>query len=283
MPDLQGGLEELRIGTVLAAVDGSEYGLAALQAAVRIAALLDAELRVLHVEDSDLLGLPSVPWIKEMDPLSGEIRQLQAVEVERKVRWESTRVRRALDRVLVHTQLRWSFSVTRGRVVSELLEAAKTADLISLGVRRHSLGLGPGSSARAVIEHSGKPVMMVWRGARMGKRVCVLFDGSPEALKGLALACRLTRDRDSELFLILDAPGEERARLVEAAASSLRSAEDAGAEISIVPREAAWKVACHLRRLACGLLVIPRAAMQRSEAVAAGIREGLECPLLILG
>jgi nucleotide-binding universal stress UspA family protein len=189
----------------------------------------------------------------------------------------------ALDRAILHTQIRWSFKMSRGRVVSELLEAASSADLISLGVRRHSLARGPGSTARAVLDRSGKPVIMVWKGARMGRRVCVLFDGSRKARKGLALACRLSQDRDAELFLILDALGTERERLMEAARSSLESAENAGAQVAVLPRVAGWEVARYLGALTCGLLVIPGTAMQRSEAVVAGIREGLACPLLILG
>lgn len=282
MTDIRNPVEEPRIEKILVAADGSEYGLAALQAAAHVAAVFDAELTVLYVEDLDFLSLSRVPWIREMDPIFGAVRRLEPIQVERSVRLEADRVRRSLEDVVVRTRVRSSFQVSRGRVAPELLKAARDADLVSLGARRHSMGRGPGSTARAVINQAGKPVMMLWKGCRMGKRVCVLFDGSPEARRGLALASRLTQTRDSELFLILDAHGEERERLKEVAVSSLPDSRGSGEGTPIIPRESGWKVARQLRTLACGLLVVPRAAVEGSEAVAAGIRQGLRCPLLIL-
>lgn len=274
--------QEPRIRRILVAADGSQYGMAALQAAAHVASIFDAELTVLYVEDVDFLTLPRVSWLRELDPISGKSRRLEPLQVERSVRLEATRVRKSLEEVVRRTEVRSSFRVSRGRVISELQKAAREADLVSLGARRHSMSRGPGSTARAFISQEGTPVMMLWKGGRLGKRVCVLFDGSPEARRGLGLAARISQGRKSELFLLLDAPDRDRERLEELVASLLPPGMEEDEKPSIVPSEAGWRVARHLKKLACGLLVVPRKALEQSPPLASGIRDGLDCPLLIL-
>lgn len=289
MPEPTPPPEEPRLENILVAVDGSSYGMAALEAAVALAEVFDAELSVLYVEDVDLLNLSRVSWIREMDLLSGRIRRLEVAYVERSVRMEAARVRRNLQQRVPQTRVRWTFQAVRGRVLPELLKAAEAADLVSMGVRRHSMGPGPGSTARAVMDRAGTSVMMLWTGVRLGNRVCLLYDGSRQARRGLALARRLTRARDSEIFLMVDdssgrEPGAAAGSISEVPFSSQEEEdrERQDPHIAVLPLPDRREVTRQLRSLGCGLLMVPRGALNRSDGVMEGIRKGLDCPLLIL-
>mgnify|MGYP006295200337 CR=1 len=278
---LEEGGHEPRIERVLVAVDASQAGLAALRGAVRFASAFDAELVVLYVEDEDLLNLPHFSFLKELDPLSGELRSLNRAELERRVRMEAARIRRDLERAVLETSLRWSFRVSRGRVVREVMKAAETADAVSLGARRHSLGRGPGSTARAVLDRSGRPVVMLWTRARPGDRICVVYDGSPGARAGLATAARLSQGPGAEIAVLLRGV-EEEPELGEEAISFLRSRGVDEGTIATVPPVDGSNLARTLRGLRCDLLVLPRNTMERSPAVREGIRRGIDCPLLVM-
>lgn len=273
---------EPRIRRILVAADPSSHGLAALDAAVRLAAALGAELTVLYVENADLLNVPRLSIIREMDALSGELREWETEGLEQRLRLEAARVRRKLERAVLRHDLKWSFRVTRGRIVTELLEAAAHADLVSLGTRSHWVGRGPGSTVRAVLTRSGKPVMVLQRGARLGDRVCVFFDGSVQARAGLRMAEHIVQGRDAQLCVLLGSPFENAEALWREATESLGPDHGEADPVplkTLDPRE----VAGHLKRGRCGLLVVPRDRFTLANGILASLLEAAPCPVLLVG
>lgn len=274
--------DEPTIRQILVAVDASPAGLAALEGAVRFASVFDAELTVLYVEDEDLLNLPRFSFIRELDPLSGELRRLEPDEMERKIRIEAARIRRRLERAVLETQIQWSFRVSRGRVISELLRAAEAVDAVSLGARRHSLARGPGSTARAILDRSDRPVIMLWTRKRVGNRVCVAYDGSRRGRRGLVMGARLAQAADAGIALMLYGPSEEHGDLEGEAVSFLRSVGIDEGAVEVLPPADGSKMARTLKEMGCNLLVMPRDVIERHEAIKECVREGMDCPLLIL-
>lgn len=271
-----------RIRRILVAVDTSSHGQAALEAAVHLASALGAELMVLYVENADLLNVPRLSFIREADALSGDLREFERNGVERKIRLEAARVRRSLERAVLKRDVKWSFRVSRGRVAVELLEAAAEADLVSLGARSHSLGRSPGSTARAVLAQSGKPVMILRRGARLGDKVCVLFDGTAQAREGLLLAERIVEREGWELCLLLRSPQEAPEELWEEASSAAGGLDSRVRAISLGtldPRE----VSAQVRRNGCGLLVVPRDRFTLSEGILTSLVDTAPCPVVLVG
>ncbi len=273
-----------RIRRILVAVDTSPHGQAALEAAVRLAAMVHAELTVLYVENTDLINVPRLSFIREMDALSGELRELEMDSLEEKMRLEAARIRRRLEQTVSRrdVNVKWSFRVARGRVAVELLQAAADADLVSLGSRSHWLGRGPGSTARAVLAQSGKPVMILRRGAVLGNRVCVFFDGTAQSREGLLLAERILENRDGQLCILLRSPTEDAAELREEAASVLHP-ESRGVHAIRLQTLSSAEVSSHLHGQRCGLLVLPRDRFTLSDGVLSSLVDAAPCPVILIG
>jgi nucleotide-binding universal stress UspA family protein len=275
--------EEGRIEQILVALDPSAHGLAALEAAARLATALRAELIGLYVEDADVLNLPRISFLRETDALSGEVRPLKSEELEKTVRLQGDRLRRRMEEAVEESEVRWSFRVVRGRVRSELLEAAREADLVSLGARSHWMGRDPGTTTRTIVTRAGKPVMVLRRGAKLGRRVCVLYDGTEEAREGLVLGARMERVReDADLFVILHGPRLETARLQDEASSLLEDLE-VEAEFSALMSSRPRAVLEHLSSVECGLVVVPRKRFTEEEGQLRRALAHIRCPLLLAG
>ncbi len=271
-----------RIRRILVAVDTSSHGQAALEAAVRLASALGAELTVLYVENADLLNVPRLSFIRETDALSGELREFERSGLERKIRVEAARVRRSLERAVLKRDVKWSFRVARGRVAVELLEAAAEADLVSIGARSHHLGRSPGSTARAVLTQSGKPVMILRRGATLGHRVCVLFDGTAQAREALLLAERIVESEGWELCLLLRSPQEGSEELWKEA-SEMAGGLDPGVRAVALRTLDPKEVSAHLRRRGCGLLVVPRDRFTLPGGILSSLVDAAPCPVVLVG
>jgi nucleotide-binding universal stress UspA family protein len=203
---------EPAIRRILVALDVSPHSLSALEAAAELAIGLQAELVGLFVEDINLLRLAELPSSREIGIFSTSRRPLTTVEVERQLRAQAARARRALATAAHRAHVPWSFRVARGVIAAELLAAASEADLIILGkigwslTRRRRLG----STARAVLSQATSLTLILQQGARLGLPVLIVYDGSAIAQKALAAASRLVRGKNGYLTVVVlaDAPDE---------------------------------------------------------------------------
>ena len=283
------------IRRILVALDTSADSAAALEAAASLAALLGAELEGLFVEEEHLLLL-ATGAATEVDLLSGRRRALERATLEGQLRARAARARRALERAAGRLRVRWTFRTVQGRVEAELLAAG--ADLITLGVRGHSPRRPPGSTAAAVVTAAPLPVLVLGRGARLGRTVHVLYDGTSAARRALTIAAELARRNGAPLNVVV--PGEDpevRRRELE------ELLPDAGGLVLLqVPEQEAKKageipdlaqgleslpaVDPHtlielLRRRGCGLLVIPRRGETLAPEALREIVRRAHCPVLV--
>jgi len=141
------------IRRILVALDASRHSVAALQVAADLASHLEAELVGLFVEDINLLRLAELPFAREVGSYSGTRRRLNTRQVERQLKVQAERARRALEAYADRASVRWSFEVTRGVVAPCVLAAASDADLVILGRASHGARTtgGLGSTARRVL------------------------------------------------------------------------------------------------------------------------------------
>jgi Universal stress protein family len=153
---------ETRVTRILVPLDASPASVAAAAAAAAMAARLSAELEGLFVEDADLLALASFPFAGEVVTFTATLRGLGAGDLERQLRFQAERARRALERHATHFQVRWTFRVVRGRVKAEVLAAAEGAVLVSLGRSAGWTGRRRlGSVARALLAHGSGRVLLL--------------------------------------------------------------------------------------------------------------------------
>ena len=120
------------IRRVLVALDATDAGSAALEAAVALAAHMEAELAGIFVENEDLLRFAALPFTRETGVPSASSRRLDSTDVERLLKSRAALAEAALVRAAASRRLRWSFSIRRGRVMPELLADADSEDLLTL-------------------------------------------------------------------------------------------------------------------------------------------------------
>ncbi len=186
--------EEITIEHVLVALDASAHGLAALDAAARIAAELRAELRGLFVEDADLLRLPGLPFVREVAYASAVQRQLSLSAIERTLRAKAEQVRQALATSAGRARVQWRFEVTRGQLAKATLAAAQQADLVIVG-RAPKPSLAPSRIAR---EAKQRPIIVV-------------YEGTASGLRALSTAAQLASDHAGQILILVAAPDEAQA------------------------------------------------------------------------
>jgi len=269
---------------ILVALDASPHSLAALEAAVALAADLQAELVGLFVEDADLLRLAGLPFARQQGVYSPEPRPLDEPQVARELRARARRAEQALAAAAGRAQVPWSFRVARGTIAAELLSAAAEADLISLGRAGWSLAgrRRVGSTAKKVLSQASRPALIVRQGAHLGLPIMAVYDGSALAGKALAAAACLPQSQESKLLVLVvaDDPAET-GRLQALAAGWLQAHEIPGRFRQLTEATVSTLVQT-LKTEGCGTLVLPaEAALLRDEALSTLV-EGLDCPMLLI-
>lgn len=207
---------------ILVAADGSPHSQAALRAAVRLAASVEAEVDGLFVEDEQLLRAAALPFAAEVRTHSQSPAPLTDRRIERQLRRQAERARTTLQRAAEQWDVPHSFRVLQGDVSRELLSAASEADLLALGkTSTDSSRQRLGSTARTVLSESDRSVLVLRSPVDLQSQVLTYFDGSPASERALGLAVRLARRGD---------PGQLRVFLPGATADALREAVQARCE-----------------------------------------------------
>jgi nucleotide-binding universal stress UspA family protein len=211
------------IRRILVALDASTESLGALEAAALIAARLRAELIGLFVEDINLLRLAGLPFAREIGLPSAHAREFNTEDIEQRLRAQAERAQRALARTAGAMQLRWSFHVTRGQVVNELLAAASGTDFVALGSAGHlnAPGTRLGGTARAFLSGDMRPVMVQPHGDGIRGPIAVLIDDREPAEAALTLAVDLAEDTRSELTVVIRSANAETATRLQHAAAQI--------------------------------------------------------------
>ena len=184
---------EITFRRILVALDASSENRAALEAAVDLAARMEAELLGLFVEDVNLLRLARLSSAREVrfartlgaPPSMGAIR--------RGLKVQAATARRALEAAAARRGLRWSFRVARGNVAVEILAVAPEVDLMIVGRTGGPLHSHARMGANALAVAAGAPraVLVPGRIVSDGPTLAV-YDESPMASRALATAARLT-------------------------------------------------------------------------------------------
>ncbi len=212
------------IRRILVALDASGASLAALDAAARLAATLEADLLGLFVEDEDLLRLAGLPCAREVGFTFAQSRRMESADMERALRAQAARARQALERVASRTSVQCTFRVVRGRVTEELLAAAADVDLVAVGFTGHAVPRArPGTTTTALATGAGRTILILPSETAISPPVMAVYDGSPAARHALTLAVRLAQAEAWPLLLWIAGPSAARRQaLREETEQSLR-------------------------------------------------------------
>lgn len=194
---------------IVVALDASSYSLAALRTAAELAALLDIELEGLFVEDINLLHLCGFPFNQEIGSYTGAPRRLDNSAIERELRAIAATIHNAINKADFNPPVRWSFQVRRGPVVKELLDAAQNADLLSLGRSGQRKRSSLGSTARAIVEKSRRPLLLMGAEGGLVYPLIAVYTGSAAAQRALEWLATLSRQsRRLARVLLVARPGD---------------------------------------------------------------------------
>jgi len=196
---------ELVVRRIVVAVESLPRDMSALEAAAELAARLQAELLGLFVEDSDLLSLADTPFVGEISVFSAQSRRPDAREMERQFRAQARRIRQAFEEAMARAEVRGTFRVTRGRVKTEVLTAAREADVLILGKGGWNVARSRrlGRTIRALLAEAPASTLVLQRGAGLDVPVGVMYDDSPLAGRALMAAALLARRDDERLTVFL--------------------------------------------------------------------------------
>jgi nucleotide-binding universal stress UspA family protein len=197
---------------ILVALDASRESQAALEAAAKLAARLEAELLGLFVEDVDLLNLAALPFSREVPLLSRTSCILEPEQIERDLKSRAAMARRALAEAAAAFHIGWSFRIARGRVETELLAAAKDADLVALGKGTRPLSGHAylGSTGRAIAARTIRSVLFAAMTSGLADAaVAAVYREGRRSGEALTLAARLAKHdgRSLVVFVLGDSPG----------------------------------------------------------------------------
>jgi nucleotide-binding universal stress UspA family protein len=206
--------EDLGIRRILVALDASSEHAAALEAAADLAALLEAELAGLFVEEPDLVRLEGLSQCRKITLPYGPSGGIEEGSIQRELQVLARRTRDALARASEQRQVPWSFEVTRGPVEREVASAASNFDLViveSKG-RRIRAGVRMDSSTRRAAHAVESSVLFLKDGAPPTHSIVFVYDGTEESQFALEAALQFAGGPLSLLSVLFPTRDEEEYR-----------------------------------------------------------------------
>jgi nucleotide-binding universal stress UspA family protein len=274
---------DLPIRRILVALDVSAHSQAALEAAASVAALLDAELVGMFVEDINLLRVAQLPFVQEVCFPSAEARDIGVPQMERHWRSQATEARRQLGELVAERRVKWSFRVVRGPVSDKLLTAALDMDLLALGRLGRSLSRRTklGSTARRAIYEGKGSVLLMRAGVDLRKPILAIFDGSDASYSALDVAAALAHN-SGHLRILIWTDDHDQAQVFKG--EIVDQLQDQEIEISFrrfYPHEKD-KLVETFQKLEIGLLVFGTSDSHLASLLTQPMLELLDVPVLVI-
>ncbi|NTW49984.1 MAG: universal stress protein [Chlorobiales bacterium] len=201
------------IQRILIAIDGSPHSQAALEAAVEMARLLQAELTGIFVEDINLLRLAELPFAREVCRHRATSEKMTLSRIERQLRLQAKEAQQALQKSAERRTVQYSFRVVRGPVSEELLRAALETDLLALGRTSRPLSQHShlGSTAKTAIAQARSAVLLMRPDLALKHPVAVFYEGSEGSNRALAVAAEMAK-QTGHLHVLIWAETDGKAR-----------------------------------------------------------------------
>ena len=248
---------------VLLALESTAGSTASIEIALRLAVAMQAEVAGVFVEDTDLMRLAALPFTQETGLVSGAQRPLLPADVESTLRRRAEQARRSLADLAGASQVRWSFRVTRGKMLLEVLAAVDRADVVVAGEGRLAQLRVTGLSERG------------------GGTVAALFDEGHTGDRVLAAALNLAQGQQQRICLLVP-PAHAAAieALRKRAARSMQVAVEVPRIATLQSRRAAELIRETRRHVSRALVLSPGSLPNADEDVRL-LLEQMSCPIVL--
>lgn len=262
---------------ILVGVDTSSHSQAALEAAAFLAQKMEGKLLGLFVQDEVWSKICKMPAVTAVNELTGATKPLKEQDLQQKIDLLTKRLRRQLRTISRENKISHSWKTVQGRVEDEILQAAKEADLITIGRRGSSFPEKKelGSSAQAIIQLADKPILILKKGLQLGKNITALYDGSEESKRSIKLALSLADEKKGITILVLrDQTNKEGIK--EITEETLIPVEILELRIPDI-----WRITHFVNQQDAGLFIVPKNQPLLKNSVESLLNQ-LECPLLMM-
>lgn len=195
---------------ILVALNASPHSQAALDAAVRLAVDLEAEIEGLFVKDETLIQAAQLPFAKEVRSYTAPPKRLDDERIRRQLRYQAKYAEHSLQRAAERVEVTYSFRATTGNVTNELLRATTEVDLLVIGkTSTRSSRRRLGTTSQTVLSEGSSSVLVLRESIPPQRPFLVYYDGSEAAKSALHLAVELSRRTGSRPVTVILPPQEE--------------------------------------------------------------------------
>lgn len=273
------------IDRIVVAVDTSTENVRSLEAAADFAALLQAELFALFVDNPELERLEKLSSSRKINLPQGFGTSIDPGSIQRELQAHASRARQLLARASDQRRLEWSFERVRGSIREHLDDYSGQGDLVV--AESAGRALGPGlrmePSTRSAVESIERPILYLQRGPVPTRSVVAVYDDSPEAEAVLDAALHLVGGPVSLLTVLLPAEDRERADELQDRAEETLTAAGVPAHFRrINPHEVEWVVDA-IEDLHGDLLIqSAHAPFLKDRESTEHLLDELDCPVLML-
>jgi len=208
--------EHTPLHRILVALNASPHSQAALEAAVRLAATFEAEVKGLFVEDQTLLQTARLPFAKEVRAYTAPPKRLTGQRIQRQLRYQAEYAEHSLQYAAEQAEVAYDFDTVEGRVTRKLVQAAAEVDLLVLGkTSTASSRRRLGSTSQAVLAGAPAPVLVLREAVAEQQPLLTYYDGSDVAATTLKMAVQLARRDGPRPLTVLFPPEADADRLRE--------------------------------------------------------------------
>ena len=190
---------------IVVAFESLSAAAAALEEAAGLAARLHAELEGVFVQDINLVRLAGLPVGREIQLLTGRVRDFTADALETETRAQEFAARRAVAAAAARARVAYAFRTTCGQVDVEVLNAADSGDLLILGSGDRLPWGSPrlDRTARAAAARAPRSVLISRPGTRAAGVPLVCYDGSAGSRRALEAGLRVFGAHEGRLAVLV--------------------------------------------------------------------------------
>jgi len=251
------------IKRIAVTLDALDLSVAALEQAVCLAGRMGAQLEGIFVEDTDMLQLAELPFLREVRRSSRSVEAMNATRMEQELRVLARRAERLLGEHAARHHVSWTFRIWRGSIDSDLLAAAMEADIFALTRLGSTLTRGqvtrPGRSA-----------------------IAVLYGDSESALRTLDTAAGLAAEQQASLNVLLPATRETDAAAMRQEAAVRLGEQVLSADFIQIPDASLPSLLEALADTDSAALVLQRDHTLLQTPTLRQCLDSLNCPLLVV-
>lgn len=268
---------------ILVALNASPHSQAALDAAVRLATDLEAELEGLFIKDETLIQAARLPFAEEVRSYTAPPKRLDDERIQRQLRYQAKYAEHSLQRAAERVEVTYSFRVTKGNVTNELLRATAEIDLLVIGkTSTRSSRRRLGTTSQTVLSEASSSVLVLREPVPPQRPFLVYYDGSEAAESALHLAIELSRRTGSRpVTVILPAQEEGETDRLRDEVQAEYAHSDLPMDIYPLTRVESYRLSAFVRQ-EDGLVILPAGATPLTNVPLQKFLYEIDRPLLVV-